>query len=224
MKLPKELTKVTSFSKTVAIILFILLPIVGFLLGIRYQEMMDLSKRQMMEQNIAVKRIPTPTPIAIPTIDPSITVNWKMYKSSNYTIKYPSNFTLDIKDPKKVVFSFPKSSESPTPFPTDYCCDAIHQSEIIISQSQVPKGTSIFEAAKGLYDTYPSQTVIVDGLVGLYFPNVPALHGLANVYVIKDNTLYVFSISEGNDKSQIGDFSKQKLLFQQILATFKLTP
>lgn len=38
MPLPKKFTTVTTFSKIVALILFIALPFIGFLLGIRYQQ------------------------------------------------------------------------------------------------------------------------------------------------------------------------------------------
>ncbi len=37
-KLPRSLTTVTRLSKTVALIMFIALPIVAFYLGIRYQQ------------------------------------------------------------------------------------------------------------------------------------------------------------------------------------------
>ena len=40
MTLPKELTTVTPLSKTIALIMFILLPIIGFLFGMQYQSLM----------------------------------------------------------------------------------------------------------------------------------------------------------------------------------------
>lgn len=40
MPLPKELTKVTPLSKKLALIVFITLPILAFLLGMRYQRML----------------------------------------------------------------------------------------------------------------------------------------------------------------------------------------
>jgi len=96
MKLPKELITVTPLSKLLAITLFVSLPVVGFLVGIRYQEMMDLGKRQQIEQNLAVPRTPTPTPIAIPTVDPSVTANWKTYTNmgQGFSFKYPPNWQV----------------------------------------------------------------------------------------------------------------------------------
>ena len=54
MKLPKELTTVTRLSKIVAMILFIALPIVGFLLGMRHQ--------QIISSPSIITNSPTPTP------------------------------------------------------------------------------------------------------------------------------------------------------------------
>lgn len=97
MNLPKELTTVTKLSKYLALFLFIALPFVGFFLGVRYQEMMDLSKRQQEKSTLAIPRIPTLSPaealakegnsIAIPTVDPSITANWKTYIRPDMKIK-----------------------------------------------------------------------------------------------------------------------------------------
>lgn len=63
MALPKELTTVTPFSKLMAAILFIVLPFIGFLLGIRYQQRIELLERQLAEIATSnVKRHPTPPP------------------------------------------------------------------------------------------------------------------------------------------------------------------
>jgi len=96
MKLPKELTTVTKLSKYLAMVVFIALPIVGFFLGMRYQETMDLAKHQQMEANLLIPRAPTPTPIPIPTVDPSITASWKTYRSTTYgfEFKYPPTWFL----------------------------------------------------------------------------------------------------------------------------------
>jgi|SRR5579872_653347 len=41
MKLPKSMTTVTTFSKTLALILFVVLPFLGFYLGTLYQKNVD---------------------------------------------------------------------------------------------------------------------------------------------------------------------------------------
>lgn len=63
MKLPNELTSVTPVSKLLALILFIELPIVGFILGMRHQQVIS-------SPAIAIY-YPTPTPTDLSTIDPS---------------------------------------------------------------------------------------------------------------------------------------------------------
>lgn len=50
MFLPKELATVTPLSKTLAMILFIALPFIGFYFGMRYQSMVDLNKQE--QENI----------------------------------------------------------------------------------------------------------------------------------------------------------------------------
>ncbi len=44
MTLPKELTTVTTISKTLALYMFIMMPIIGFLLGMKYQENIDATR------------------------------------------------------------------------------------------------------------------------------------------------------------------------------------
>lgn len=45
MNLPKELTTVTKTSKTLALIMFTTLPILGFFMGMRYQEMVEQTNK-----------------------------------------------------------------------------------------------------------------------------------------------------------------------------------
>jgi len=54
MKLPKELITVTPLSKFLAMILFVSLPVVGFLLGMRHQ--------QIISSPSIITNYPTPTP------------------------------------------------------------------------------------------------------------------------------------------------------------------
>ena len=88
MKLPKELTTATKLSKYLAMVLFIALPFVGFFLGVRYQEMMDLAKNQEMGANFSILRSPTP-------IDE--TANWKTYinKKYEFSFKYSDKWGLE---------------------------------------------------------------------------------------------------------------------------------
>lgn len=62
MNLPKELTTVTKTSKTLAYIVFLTLPFIGFFLGIKYQQTLDLANQQTTE-SVTVKQIPMPTSV-----------------------------------------------------------------------------------------------------------------------------------------------------------------
>lgn len=60
MKLPERLTTPTRFSKTISILLFISLPIIGFFLGIRYQALIVLEEIQEIKdyaKEAAIKEI-----------------------------------------------------------------------------------------------------------------------------------------------------------------------
>lgn len=50
-RLPKSLTTVTPLSKTIAFLLFILLPFIGFYLGMHYQKVIDTYNPQMIYQS-----------------------------------------------------------------------------------------------------------------------------------------------------------------------------
>lgn len=87
--LPKELTTVTKISKILVAILFVALPFVGFVLGVRYQEVLDLAKSQKEESNLAISRAPTPMP--------DETANWKTYRNDvyHYSFDYPANLKVE---------------------------------------------------------------------------------------------------------------------------------
>lgn len=96
MKLPKELTTVTPLSKYFAMILFISLPFVGFLLGIKYQETINLQTNQS-EDIISINKRPTPT---------SKNINeWEIYTNKKYgfSFNYPSSWktqSIKVYNPK----------------------------------------------------------------------------------------------------------------------------
>jgi hypothetical protein len=67
MKLPKSLTTVTGFSKTLALLLFMILPLVGFNLGIQYQKKLSPQTATINEPAASHTLRPTGTPAAIIT-------------------------------------------------------------------------------------------------------------------------------------------------------------
>ncbi len=64
-----EFTTVTPFSKSLALGLFIIIPVIGFYLGTLYQQILDVQKiPQYPVQNHKTIRIITPTSYPSPTI------------------------------------------------------------------------------------------------------------------------------------------------------------
>jgi len=94
MKLSKSFTKVTPFSKYLAMILFILFPFVGFYLGVQYEKI--IVPKPSFPQNSWIN-IPL---IAAPT-------SWKTYTSNsaeqkigfNFQISYPSTWFATDNNP-----------------------------------------------------------------------------------------------------------------------------
>jgi len=93
MTLPKSLTTVTTFSKILALVLFITLPIFGFWLGMEYQKITEPVTSPI---DISSEPVSTPTP----TVDE--TANWKTYRNEEYgfEFEYPGDWTLqEISNP-----------------------------------------------------------------------------------------------------------------------------
>ncbi len=114
-RLPKSLTTVTTFSKLVALLLFILLPFVGFLLGANYQAKLDSLK----SQNSAIIPSISPTPTGIS----ADTTSWITYTNPKYgySIKHPPSWHEEVKcrgglpGDDYICFKSPDFKESPAP-------------------------------------------------------------------------------------------------------------
>ncbi len=94
MNLPNELTTVSHFSKGLAMGIFILMPFVGFLSGIKYQTFIESASN---------------SPITA-AIDPDISsssskIDWKIYtnKNLNFRISYPSTWAALETEPISTV-------------------------------------------------------------------------------------------------------------------------
>ncbi len=89
MKFPKYWTTVTLFSKTIALILFIFLPFIGYWVGVNYQQSLDLN--QNSNNAVVNKRVVN----ANSSIDTS---NWQTYTNNQYSFmfNYPPDFTIVV--------------------------------------------------------------------------------------------------------------------------------
>lgn len=113
-KLPSWLITVTPFSKYLAMFLFILLPFIGFYLGMQYQQKVTVTTPVVSEVQKNViptsKPIPTSTtnPLASPLPTSGSTVNWKTYTNKDYgfSFKYPQEYTVTEKIQKAIFNDF----------------------------------------------------------------------------------------------------------------------
>ena len=88
MPLPKSLTTVTPFSKTLGVILFVTLPFIGFFLGVHYQHMQDVTQQQISQTQ--------PILIPKPTLTLIQTENWKTYTNNQFgfSLQYPPDMRV----------------------------------------------------------------------------------------------------------------------------------
>lgn len=91
-KLPTWLITVTPFSKALAMILFIILPFVGFYLGLKYQQNLSIYTGSMIQVSTSIPKL-TPTPQSAS----NDILNWKTFKSNieGFTLKYPEDWSKE---------------------------------------------------------------------------------------------------------------------------------
>jgi len=85
MTLPKSLTTVTTFSKILALVLFIMLPFIGFIFGMEYQQKID-NIQPVSNPTQSSNPSPSPPPTPKSTLDIS---SWKTYEGKHMKFKYP---------------------------------------------------------------------------------------------------------------------------------------
>lgn len=91
MKLPPSFTTVTPLSKTITMIVFVILPVLGFFYGVRYQQKLDAP--------LITPSTPAQTIEKIVYQPLTSTNNWKTYTNAKIgmTFKYPPSWSLITK-------------------------------------------------------------------------------------------------------------------------------
>lgn len=90
MKLPKHFTTITPFSKYLAMVLFVVLPFVGFLLGIRYEKLLSTSSQQNANTNLSNKQVMvTPNVVAFVSTDVFAQAYNAMASENNHFVAAP---------------------------------------------------------------------------------------------------------------------------------------
>lgn len=236
MNLPKELTTVTKTSKTLAYIVFLTLPFIGFFLGIKYQQTLDLANQQTTEP-VIIKRTPTPTPSQI--IDTS---NWKTYTSKSYefSFQYPPDYKVNHESSLALSSDLGTSSIVLSLEPLNYKGSYVTEDPgIYFILTRINKNTVLNEWLKELYKKSGAQVDYQLTTIGIYDAAVrnivitpeikaaeiikkfagggglPIGYKAKHVYIKKGDL--IFEIETGNINNP-DDIIKR---FDQILQTFK---
>ncbi len=101
MKLPKELTTVTPISKALALLMFIVIPICAFFIGMNYKQMVDMSQKSTISVIEKTMSTPIPSPTIITLLDTS---SWQSYINTKYgySFKFLPNLKTDGNDSEGV--------------------------------------------------------------------------------------------------------------------------
>ncbi len=89
MTLPKQLTTVTRLSKTIALILFMALPIIAFIFGVKYQALVDLPNKSNIVAND--KPFLVPSPKLLNKIEEKDLCDFTIKLPDGYHIQEPTN-------------------------------------------------------------------------------------------------------------------------------------
>lgn len=112
MVLPKELTTVTKTSKYLALSIFIILPILAFLIGVNYQGMIDDGSQPVPQSSSTVIQTKSVTPSVSPVLND--TTSWKTYTDNSYSFQYPFSWSLSTQaspDGKEVKLTYLENNQ-----------------------------------------------------------------------------------------------------------------
>lgn len=117
VQLPRFVTAETPFSKLLAMLVVIALPIFGFFLGIRYQETIGLAQEFEEERSLLITPIPTLSPAEEQALEGDETASWKTYTNliQHWSIKYPPNWISQEIIDKSIIFKPPETAHGEEP-------------------------------------------------------------------------------------------------------------
>jgi hypothetical protein len=242
-KLYKHFFIVTTFSKLLALSLFIILPFIGFYLGMKYQEKITIDtlvfSKTSKNSNLIV---PTPTIGLIPTLSPKINNSKELETYTNtqygFQFKYPTNLGTDCKTEANYC-SINKTSTSPGGIDTNFIWFTVVPSNL---KDRTYQNSSLYNFQEtdellrmSINDKkiIPSSNSNLSGFTYQRFDNISINGQTAKVFVnnhpwefpngtlekriVIDYKNYLYTIG-----SYTGGYISLEI-FNQILSTFKFT-
>jgi hypothetical protein len=229
--LHRYLFTVTTFSKLLAMFLFILLPFLGFYLGMQYQQKVTVAPIVSEVQKTA---IPAPIPTSINLS------NWNAYSGTNFTFSYPNNwykYPVIREGPNggfeiQAFANYPyderkMSSRSINRFEDDYVQLQVdsntYKDTYDFLQSISPGAEEIFHGVKFTRDEnfiHNGNTFILSS-TNTMSQDVYTLGLGYQIYAFLKAKETIYTISLYAKSQQTLDANK--LVFEQVLSTFKLT-
>jgi len=243
MSIPKELTTVTSVSKILAAVIFIIFPFAGFYIGQIYEQQFTqyLEDRTSLDQYIV-----NPSPVKKQDIS---TANWKTYtynrdKRLGYSLQYPDNmyihevsdFYADISNFRADVF---RGDVIPDP-KYDKGRFVININEFQFKETSVSQwldkwqenyrrtgsqpappvllGTVTIDGAQAIKTVNPITTSLGGKVISYYFTREIETTFESGL-VFKSNALYQIDFQYGSKMEN----PKLRTVFDQILSTFHFT-
>lgn len=221
-KLPKSLTTITPFSKTLAMILFILLPFIGFYLGIQYSYLLNQVNKTTeltIEKNSSSE-------------SPDKNMNWKTYvnSESNWQINYPNDLNVLEREASQIgpsglgkVIIFSKFGPSQTTGTElhDGISFTIGLQKKDINQSIKELADSLTKPNQDIGSTRtPLKDIIINGHKGIEttVSSISKARVILLEYpVSKDRAYYLIIFAEGPEKNKTG----YNAIVEEMLQSFK---
>ncbi len=230
MALPKSLTTVTTFSKTIAMILFILLLFAGFYLGYKYREG-TYTTIPITQNN------PTPIPSPYPTSANQIidTSTWKTYTDTalGFSFKYPGKLTLKENNTNIVLDNYKEIDYNPKESPFRGNEVENISITIIISKDTVnskntlenylDKKYPVNEVGAPSYQNQKNKLKIItlDGGKGLLSERGMLYENLSRMFWIKKESQIIIFTAYGSGETGTGPSKIAEITFDQIISTIK---
>lgn len=230
MKIPKSLTTVTTFSKILAMILFVMLPILSFKLGMSYQKKLNVLPFVATPTSTL---IPSPVKIKIPSPNKP---GWLRYMRDDFDfyLDYPNTYGYNKQgDDDEILF---EKNLVKTPHGVDNYIDVIkgqsfHQTKekinelkkMIIGEKKVVT-IDQFDPIMDQFNTYERlQDVFIDNKRMKAFVNRKSFESPEGtsyyLYIYEDKVDYIFGTLTTESKDSLDNISYSE--FKEIISTVR---